>query len=226
MAGKTEAETRASAARPVATFSERLEPRWPALLALMAGGCLHAALPPRLSLGPDWALMVIIGLLLISILESHRRGMLIASRNLTFVATGALTLALIASLALLISGLPAHKDAPASLLRSAGVLWITNVLVFSLWYWKVDAGGPLGRARAKRPIRSAFLFPQMVKQPPDTNWSPEFLDYLFVAFNTSTAFSPTDTPILSGWAKILSMLQSLISLTILAILAARAINVL
>ena len=66
----------------------------------------------------------------------------------------------------------------------------------------------------------------MAKQPPDTNWSPEFLDYLFLAFNTSTAFSPTDTPILDRWAKAMSMLQALLSLTILAILAARAINVL
>jgi hypothetical protein len=203
-----------------------LEPRWPAFVALMAGACLHAGLPSRLSVGPDWALAVVMVLLLMPILESHRRRQFTIARNLTFVATAALTLALIASLALLIQGLPDRKDPPAALLRSAGVLWITNVLVFALWYWKLDAGGPLGRDRATGPIRSSFLFPQMAKQPPDTDWSPEFLDYLFVAFNTSTAFSPTDTPVLGGWAKILSMLQALLSLTILAILAARAINVL
>ena len=66
----------------------------------------------------------------------------------------------------------------------------------------------------------------MYKQSPDADWSPEFLDYLFLAFNTSTAFSPTDTPVLDRWAKIMSMLQSLLSLTIIAVLAARAINVL
>lgn len=201
-----------------------MEPRWPAFVALMAGACLHYALPSRLSVGPDWALVVLMGLLLIPILESNRRRKYETARALTFVATAALTLALIASLALLIEGMPYHKDAPVELLRSASVLWITNVLVFALWYWKLDAGGPLGRDRATGPIRSSFLFPQMAKQPPDTDWSPEFLDYLFVAFNTSAAFSPTDTPVLDGWAKVLSMLQGLVSLTTIAVLAARAIG--
>jgi len=205
---------------------QRFEPRWPGLLALIMGSCLHYALPSRLSVGPDWALPVITLLLMIPILGSHRRGAWVMARNLTFVAIGALTLALITSLALLIGGIPGHKDHPAVLLRSAVVLWITNVLVFAVWYWKLDAGGPLGRDRATRPISSAFLFPQCAKQPPDTNWSPEFLDYLFVAFNTSTAFSPTDTPVLGRWAKAMSMVQALLSLTILAVLAARAINVL
>ena len=126
----------------------------------------------------------------------------------------------------MIEGILHHKDNPASLLRSAAVLWIINVLVFALWYWKLDAGGPLGRDQAVGPIRSSFLFPQMYKQPPDADWSPEFSDYLFLAFNTSTTFSPTDTPVLDRWAKIMSMFQSLLSLTIIAILAARAINVL
>ena len=204
----------------------RSEPRWPGLLALLLGACLHYALPPRLSVGPDWALPVLMLFLVIPILGSHRRGFFIMARNLTFVAIGALTLALITSLVLLIQGLPGHKDTPSVLLRSAVVLWVTNVLVFAVWYWKLDAGGPLGRDRATRPICSAFLFPQFAKQPPETNWSPEFVDYLFLAFNTSTAFSPTDTPVLRRWAKSISMLQALLSLTILAILAARAINVL
>jgi hypothetical protein len=87
------------------------------------------------------------------------------------------------------------------------------------------AGGPVGRDKRTGPVPSAFLFPQMVSQP-GTHWSPQFIDYLFLAFNTSTAFSPTDTAILGRWAKILTMLQSLISLSVLVILAARAINVL
>jgi hypothetical protein len=112
------------------------------------------------------------------------------------------------------------------LLRSAAVLWATNLLVFALWYWKLDAGGPIGRENSAGPVASSFLFPQMIRQPPDLQWSPEFIDYLFLAFNTSTAFSPTDTAVLDAWAKIMTMLQSLISLSVLAILAARAINVL
>jgi len=201
------------------------EPRWPGFVALMGGACLHFVLPSRLSVGPDWLLPLVMALLLIPIMASHRSGSYAMARALTFVATGALTLALVASLALLIQGLPTHKDTPEALLRSAGVLWITNILVFALWYWKLDAGGPVGRDNCEGPIPSAFLFPQMTRQT-DIRWSPQFLDYLFVAFNTSTAFSPTDTAVLGGWAKILSMLQALISLSVLVVLAARAINVL
>src|SRR5690242_9614235 len=158
------------------------EPRWPGFLALMAGGLLHYALPQRLSVGPDWGLPVIIAALLVVVLPSHRRGLHSLARWLTLLAITALTLALVTSLALLIQGLPAHKDRPAELLRSAAVLWVTNVLVFALWYWKLDAGGPTGRDlhTGETLIPSAFLFPQMMRQPVDLTWSPEFIDYLFV----------------------------------------------
>jgi uncharacterized membrane protein len=202
------------------------EPRWPALVALMAGSGLHYALPSRLSVGPDWLLPVLMCVLMGPILASHHERAYRVARVLTFVATAALTLALVASLILLILGIPQHKDEPAALLRAAAVLWVTNILVFALWYWKLDAGGPLGRDHATGPIRSSFLFPQMFKEPPDLHWSPQFIDYLFLAFNTSTAFSPTDTAVLDRWAKICMMLQSLLSLTIIAVLAAHAINVL
>ena len=104
---------------------------------------------------------------------------------------------------------------------------MTNVLVFALWYWKLDAGGPLNRESRRGRLDSSFLFPQMLSQEGgDSSWSPRFMDYLFLAFNTSTAFSPTDTAVLSRWAKAGMMTQSLISLTIVALLAARAVNVL
>jgi len=202
------------------------EPRWPGFVALLAGALLHAALPSRLSLGPDWLLPAFMVVLLVPILVTHKQRRYALARILTFVAASALTLALVVSLALLIQGLPAHKDKPEELLRSASVLWVTNILVFALWYWKLDAGGPIGRDNAVGPIKSSFLFPQMARQPADTDWSPEFIDYLFVAFNTSTAFSPTDTAVLDRWAKVMTMLQSIISLSVLVVLAARAINVL
>ena len=116
---------------------------------------------------------------------------------------------------------------PKALLRSALALWITNILVFALWYWKLDAGGPLGRDHSRCRIASAFLFPQLSSNLEHYDgWSPQFLDYLFVAFNTSTAFSPTDVPVLSRWAKVLMMVQASISLATIAILAARAVNIL
>jgi len=209
------------------TFQKAREPRWPAFVAMMAVALLFFALPERLSVGPRWGLLAVIVLLLIPIISTYKLGHYNITRILTFVANGAITLALIGSLVLLVQGLPHHKDPPGTLLFSAGALWITNVLVFALWYWKLDAGGPLGRERPGGAAESSFLFPQMVRQSDaDQRWSPEFLDYLFLAFNTSTAFSPTDTAVLSRWAKAAMMLQSLISLLVIALLAARAVNVL
>jgi hypothetical protein len=203
------------------------EPRWPAFVAMLAAALVYLALPEPLSLGPSWLLLAIILVLLIPIVAAHRRGYHEVSRALTFIANGVITVALIASLIFLIRGLPEHLEAPKTLLRSACALWTTNILVFALWYWKLDAGGPLERDRARGRLESSFLFPQMLmREGLQSSWSPHFTDYLFLAFNTSTAFSPTDTAVLSRWAKLGMMLQALISLTIVALLAARAVNIL
>jgi uncharacterized membrane protein len=203
------------------------EPRWPAFVAIFATALVHQSLPERLSVGPRWGLLGVVVVLLVPIVLSYHRGHYNVSRILTFTATGVITLAMIASLALLISGMPKHLDSPQTLLRSAVSLWVTNVIVFALWYWKLDAGGPLGRDKARGDFDSSFLFPQMImREEPKEVWSPQFLDYLFLAFNTSTAFSPTDTAVLSRWAKLGMMLQSIISLMIVALLAARAVNIL
>jgi len=117
-------------------------------------------------------------------------------------------------------------------LFSAASLWLTNILVFALWYWRLDAGGPHKRDERPGHTEGAFLFPQMtmskdaLRQTGQRLWSPNFIDYLFLAFNTSTAFSPTDVPVLARWAKVLMMMQSLLSLLIIALLAARAVNIL
>jgi len=193
---------------------------------MLADALIYFALPERLSLGPRWLLFAIILVLLFPIVFSYRRERFDIARVLTFTAIIVLTLALIGSLGLLIEGLPGHKDPPKTLLTSAALLWLTNVLVFALWYWKLDAGGPLQREQPGGVANSAFLFPQMMRPAvSEGEWAPHFVDYLFLAFNTSTAFSPTDTAVLSRWAKILMMLQSLISLAIIALLAARAVNV-
>jgi hypothetical protein len=134
----------------------------------------------------------------------------------------------------LVGGLPKHRDAPEALLRSAGALWIANVLVFALWYWRLDAGGPHERDRLAGRSNSSFLFPQMLIQDnadPEIKrqsplWSPHFVDYLFLAFNTSAAFSPADTAVLSRRAKLGMMTQALISLSIVVLLAARGVGIL
>jgi hypothetical protein len=202
------------------------EPRWPAFVALLADASVYLALPERLSVGPRWLLLVIVFVLLVPIVHSYRIKRYDVARVLTFGATGAITIALVASLALLIQGLPKHLEPPTALLRSAVALWVTNILVFALWYWKLDAGGPLGRDMTRGKLDSSFLFPQTLMPNPPASWSPQFVDYLFLAFNTSTAFSPTDTAALSRWAKVGMMVQSLISLTIVVLLAARAVNIL
>jgi hypothetical protein len=176
-------------------------PHWPAIIAILADACLYLALPPALSVGPRWLLLAIVIFLLIPIVIAHWRGNMKVTRVLTLVANGVITAAMIASLAFLIEGLPKHREASEALLRSAVGLWLTNILVFALWYWRLDGGGPHERARPKGMLNSAFLFPQMLQRKggkqsaedtkASSDWAPEFVDYLFLAFNTSTAFSPT-----------------------------------
>jgi hypothetical protein len=193
---------------------------------MFAAACVYMALPERLSIGPDWLLPAITAAMLIPIAISARWCDHRITRLLTIITNGIITLAMIASLALLVEGIPRHLETPQTLLRAAVALWVANILVFALWYWKLDAGGPVLRELPKGMSNSSFLFPQMAREREDCSWTPHFVDYLFLAFNTSTAFSPTDTAVLSRWAKLGTMAQSLISLTIVALLAARAVNIL
>ena len=208
------------------------EPRWPALIAVLAVGSLYTSLPSYLLIGPRWLFLVLVLALLVPTVIAHLKDHHHLNRILGFTVTGVVTLGMIASVVLLISGLPSHKKSPMELLLAAASLWFTNILVFALWYWRLDAGGPHGRDTRFGHPDGAFLFPQMTMTPEakieagEHGWSPNFVDYLFLAFNTSTAFSPTDVPVLARWAKLMMMLQSLISLTVLALLAARAVNIL
>ncbi len=211
---------------------KRREPRWPAAIALLSIGALHYSLPSALTVGPDWLVLVlVIGLVTPAIITTLMGNYQVA-QTLGYATSGVVTLAMIASLVLLVSRLPAHKETPLELLLAAGALWICNLLVFACWYWRLDAGGPHQRDLAGTHTDGAFLFPQMMLEPElkkemgEDKWSPGFVDYLFLAFNTSTAFSPTDVPVLSRWAKVLMMTQSMISLATVVILAARAVNVL
>jgi hypothetical protein len=201
------------------------EPRWPAALAVIAIAVLYYSLPERLTPGPTWVTVTVILVALGLTILSHRAGRHNMNHILGIAVLVLITGALFWSLGLLIAGLPGKRQPPLELLRSAGALWISNVLAFASWYWRLDGGGPNCRDRQERHENGAFLFPQMTLSE-TADWKPGFVDYLFLAFNTSTAFSPTDTPVLSGWAKLLMMLQSTISLGSIAILAARAINIL
>jgi hypothetical protein len=209
------------------------EPRWPAAIAVLGIGGLYAALPASLVvMGPRWLLGATLLVLLLPIVISHRAGYHLLNQVLGYLLNGIVTLAMIGSLYLLIQALPEHRIEPQQLLRSAAALWVTNILVFASWYWRLDAGGPHARALAPGHADGAFLFPQMTMDPAaklaagEHEWEPHFVDYLFLAFNTSTAFSPTDVPVLSRWAKVLMMVQATISLLVIALLAGRAVNIL
>jgi uncharacterized membrane protein len=202
------------------------------MLALFAVGGLRLALPESLSVGPAWLLILVVGVLLIPTVWARYRGMYTTNKILGYVLTSVVTLDMVWSLYLLIAALPSHKELPQDLLRSAAALWLANILVFASWYWRLDAGGPHARELRGVHTDGAFLFPQMTlnqqakRQMGEECWSPGFVDYLFLAFNTSTAFSPTDSPVLSRWAKVLMMLQALISFATVVLLAARAVNIL
>jgi Protein of unknown function (DUF1345) len=214
---------------PTAKAIANPEGRWPVLVALVGVGGITLSLPHSLVLGPRWLLLAVVVALLIPATLAHRAGNHQIDATLGYIISGVVTSALAGSLALLILRLPSKAESPTSLLRAATLLWVTNILVFAIWYWRLDAGGPHQRDARMKHTAGAFFFPQMMDGAPIEDpeaWSPRFVDYLFLAFNTSTAFSPTDTAILSRWAKALCMLQALISLSIVAILASRAVGML
>ena len=202
------------------------------MIALLAPCGLRLALPHALSLGPDWMLIPVVGGLILLYGLARQLALSTLSIFLSYLALAIVTADMAWSIGLLVAGLPTHHDSPVVLLRSAAVLWSTNIIVFASWYWRLDAGGPQARELRGVHCDGAFLFPQMALSPEarremcEDTWSPGFIDYLFLAFNTSTAFSPTDSPVLTRWAKVMMMLQSLISLTTIALLAARAVNIL
>jgi hypothetical protein len=209
---------------------DRPEPRGQAVLAFLAICAIYLALPRNLVVGPVWLLPTLIVVLLVPTVVSHRVGKQSLNRTLGFVINGITTLALIGSVILLVRALPAHRQPPLQMLRSAGLLWLTNVIVFALWYWRLDGGGPTLRQKEKKFGSTSFLFPQM-QIPNDerpqfecARWRARFVDYLFVAFTQSSTFGPTDAPLLARWAKILAMVQISISLTIVVLLISQAVG--
>ena len=143
------------------------------------------------------------------------------------IGLGTVTAALAGSVLLLVWLLVRGELQAKSLLVGGAAIWAANLLTFSVWYWEIDGGGPAKRRRDGH-VSSDFLFPQLQVGDGTSSggWWPGFLDYTFVAFNASTAFSPTDTLILSQRAKILMMIQATISFVAVIIIAARAINTL
>ncbi|MEP6618151.1 MAG: hypothetical protein ABJE47_02505 [bacterium] len=214
---------------------KRPEGRWPAVIGTFAAVALHFALPESLRVGPPWLIAGIVSAIAVAAAVARARGRHALNNILGYTILGILTAVLLWSVARLLLAL-VHGHANAiDLLRSATVIWVTNVVVFATVYWRLDAGGPNARERREAHTRGAFLFPQMTldatsgadkTMAEEDLWRPHYVDYLFVAFNTSTAFSPTDAPVLSMWAKLAMMVQAGISFSSVVLIAARAVNTL
>src|SRR5207248_3178000 len=138
---------------------DKPEPRWQALLALIAIGGIYLALPSWFIVGPTWLLPGLIVVLLVPTIMTHRTGRYSLNHALGILINGIITGALIGSVVLLITALPSHKEEPIRLLGSGAALWLTNVLVFTLWYWRLDGGGPTVRHRENKFGSTSFLFP-------------------------------------------------------------------
>jgi len=201
-------------------------------LAILVAIGLQLAVPDRLTLSRTWVLPAIEALLLVVLVVA---GPWRVAQRSQLGRLGGLVLVAVASLAngwsagALVRGLIAGTagDRATPLLVTGGAIWLTNILIFALWFWELDRGGPAPRAAGARADGADFLFPQMAtpgSASPD--WEPEFVDYLYVAFTNATAFSPTDTMPLTQRAKLLMLAQSLISLIMAALVIARAVNVL
>ncbi len=211
-------------------------PYWGPQLVVLVAIAIDFVLPHRIApLHPDWLLpaleaALLVGLVLISPHPRMRHSPLRRqfALGLTAIVSAVNTVSLVLLCRLLLK--PSHhqqiSNGPALIGAGAG-LWLTNVVLFGLWYWELDRGGPLARRFAADRRPPDFLFPQMTGAdwaPED--WTPGLADYLYVSFTNATAFSPTDTMPLTTMAKALMSAQALTSLVTVGLVVARAVNIL
>jgi hypothetical protein len=191
---------------------------------------LQTLLPSHLVIHPPWLLPALEGALCVGLIAANPRRISRTSTSLRTASVALIALISIAnawSTALLIKGLINGTEGSSAgvLLGQGASIYITNIIVFSLWYWEWDRGGPVARANATRPYVD-FLFPQMTQ--PDLisrDWEPTYVDYLYLSFTNATAFSPTDVMPFARWAKMLMLLQAAVALLTIAMVVARAVNI-
>lgn len=213
--------------------ASRFEPRWPVVLAILSVLGVLTFLPGRLKLVPDWIPyatgIVVLTPIAAVWLTTAKAGWLRVERMIILIFFVVATAAILATLANLVEAmLERSKEVSGlELLASSIAVWVTNVLMFSLLYWQIDRGGPEARA-SDAGAQPDWLFPQESAPAEDVppGWLPRFVDYLYLGFSTSTAFSTTETVPLTARAKLLMMLESAISLLTIVLVAARAVNLL
>ena len=204
---------------------------WPVRGAVVAATTLQVTLPNRYEIPPTWLLPTLGVLLGVGLSVAHPRRITRHTPQLRFMSImliAVITLANAGSAARLITALlegRAHESA-TTLLLTGGAIWLTNVIVFGMWYWDLDRGGPAARAKALSDFPD-FLFSQMTSpELAPADWQPLFFDYLYLSFTNAAAFSPTDVLPLARWAKMAMMLQSIVSLATVVLVVARAVNIL
>lgn len=210
------------------------ERRWPATIAVAVIIGLQFAAPDQIR--PGWwpALVAVEVLLLIPLVWTNPLSLNRDHPVLRAIAVGLAGLLLVVNAARLVQLFVAMVDksalSAAALIGSGALIWSTNIVAIAVVFWELDRGGPFARdpRHAREELPPDLLFPQMTGIPDvdPKEWRPSFVDYLFVAFTTATAFSPTDTMPLTGRGKILMMIAASVSLATIAIVAARAVNIL
>jgi uncharacterized membrane protein len=219
-------------AAPEPLGAVRGEPRWPMAAAVLGASALTLLRPAELRVLPAWVLPVVEVVLLVVLVVRDPGRIDRRSRTLRYVSicvVGILVVdALVATghlITVLVRGGEA-TDSAESLLVAGAIVWVANIVAFSLLYWELDSGGAAARAHGL-PATPDLAFPQQLSPelaPP--GWRPQFYDYLYLGLTSSTAFSPTDVMPLAGWAKLAMAAQSLVSLAVLGLVVARAVNVL
>jgi hypothetical protein len=211
-----------------------IEPRWPIALALSFFIALTVVLrvvePDREALGPEWLVPGIEIALLVALIAAnpaHVAGRARWLRPVSITLIGLLAVVAMVSNVILIADLVKGSkvtESATSLLASGALIWLGNALVFGLLYWELDSGGPLARYRRERPHPDFAFSQQLNPELAPAGWRPQYVDYLILGITTSTAFSPTDVMPMTAWAKLAMALQSLISLTVIGLVVARAVN--
>jgi hypothetical protein len=216
------------------SFANRRNPFWPAQATVLGALVLDLGLPNQLTIGPRWLLptveaMLVVGLLIASPRPKVKHSALRRQVALSLIGlVSAVNLYSLGQLVhfLLRGGTADGKSFGHALILAGAVLWGTNVLLFGLWYWELDRGGPMRRMLV-RDAQPDFLFPQMTeKNIAPEDWLPSLLDYLYVSLTNATAFSPTDTMPLTATVKGLMSVQALASLATIGLVVARAVNIL
>jgi uncharacterized membrane protein len=202
-------------------------PRWPGVVALLSIAASYLALSDYVTIVPRYWLPGLMAMSVAVLLIAQARGRDRLARAITFVILGIVTASLVLREIFLVTTLSGRGMAAFSVLVDAVLIWVSTVVTFAVWYWEIDGGGPAERTTGTHASED-FLFPQMDRNDGERaiDWSPGFLDYLFVAFTTSSAFGPTDTPVLSGRVKILTVIQTVLSLVVVIVLVAWAVGTL